>query len=92
MILGPVTNLLFGMNALTIGVANTNVFVHDDKIYCGHEASLPYEIQWHRDNSFSSAGFASPGSLGALLDYPVNAHPKVWETVIHLFDVPLVHP
>jgi carotenoid cleavage dioxygenase-like enzyme len=73
-VLGPMINMLFGLSQLTASVANTQIFLYNDKIYAGHEASLPFEIQWNPNNTFSSVGFEG---LEGGLDYPFNAHPKL---------------
>lgn len=56
------------------GAANTAITFYDNRIIVGHEASLPFEIQYvPQNNSFVSLGYQS---YGGKLNYPVTAHPK----------------
>lgn len=68
---------LLGYHRLNIGPANTAILFHNNKLYATHEATIPFEIKWHKNNTFLSVGYET---FGDQLDFPVTAHPKVAES------------
>lgn len=66
--------VLFNTTSAEIGAANTAIVHYGNKLYVCHEASLPFAIQWHDNNSFSSVGY---DNMNGGLRLAVTAHPKV---------------
>ena len=65
---------LYGYNRLQTRQANTAILLHNNKLYATLESSLPFEIKWRENNSFTSIGYET---FGNKLDFPFTAHPKV---------------
>jgi carotenoid cleavage dioxygenase-like enzyme len=65
---------LFNTSPNKIGAANTAIVHYGKKLFVCHEASLPFAIQWHDNNSFSSVGY---DDMHGGLHYALTAHPKV---------------
>jgi carotenoid cleavage dioxygenase-like enzyme len=59
---------------LSTGTANTNIINYNNKIYVNQEASYPFEIKYHNNNTFTSIGYER---FGNELDFAVTAHMKV---------------
>jgi len=75
-VLEPIRLAKFGIDALTVGQANTHtIMTKQHRFYAVHEASLPFEIVLNKDGYISAAvGYET---FNNTLNYPVSAHPKV---------------
>lgn len=74
LLFAPIISSLTNLGELVLGTANTAITVYRDRILAGHEGSLPFEIQWQPNNSFSSIGYINCDNS---LDYQVSAHTRV---------------
>eukprot|EP01038_Epipyxis_sp_PR26KG_P014914 gene14914-20063_t len=69
--LAPTIVSLSNLTEIEIGTANTAITIYKDRIFSGVENSLPFEIQWNENNTFSSIGFEN---LNGSLNHGVSAH------------------
>lgn len=75
LVLSPLLNYVLKTSSLTIGQANTAILFYKNKLYAGHEGSLPFEFMWDDEKcTFESIGYET---LGSKLDFAVTAHSKV---------------
>lgn len=69
----PMLRRVFRLKHYEMGTANTAMALYNNKLYACHEGSLPFEIQWQRNNSFRSIGY---DSFNRSLNYAFTAHSK----------------
>eukprot|EP00981_Chlorochromonas_danica_P002885 scaffold579_cov146-Ochromonas_danica.AAC.3 len=74
LILDPLISFAFNCSSIHQGTANTAFTFCGDRLFVGHESSLPFEIKWLPNNSFTSLGYYS---FDNSLNYPMTAHSKI---------------
>jgi carotenoid 9,10(9',10')-cleavage dioxygenase 1 len=73
-LISPQLTALMGLDQFTVGTANTNIVYHQGRIFACQEQSLPFEIEWTKDNHLRSVGYESWGSSNT---FPLTAHAKI---------------
>lgn len=72
--ISPLKSILFNLQDLEIGPANTSLLNFDNRVFVLHEGSLPFEIKLDRNGKFTSVGYEN---FDEKLDFPFSAHSKV---------------
>jgi carotenoid cleavage dioxygenase-like enzyme len=74
-ILFPLMRMTMQVPPQEEGTANTVLYLYNNRLFAGQEASVPFELQWQWNNSLRSIGFERfSGKMK--MDYPATAHAK----------------